>query len=172
MSKRFGRNQKRRMRAEIAALAERARTAEYDKWLESRRNVEARQAVNDTARVLGRFFPTLPWNTVELTHLNQLFDRHRAPKMSSLPEHFCPYEQPEELLMETVAVMECSPLLVEEVRGHFGEARCFRVLKAGRPIAALGLEDKTYRAMPRAMVARMIGEKLGEFIANRETLHG
>lgn len=72
MSKRFGRNQKRRMREQIQQAEKRADL--YQQWYRDLKMLSERdtQIVAETARVLGRHFMTLSPETQVVHHLDMM----------------------------------------------------------------------------------------------------
>lgn len=79
MSKRFGRNQRRKLRAELAHVLEREAKLSTSYWREqelmaklSRDNDELRETINLTERVLGKHFVTLPPKTVDISYAERL----------------------------------------------------------------------------------------------------
>lgn len=102
MSKRFGRQQKRKMRQRIAALEAKVQIVE----MIGARN---RQIVQDTAEVLGNFFMTLPTSCYEIKELDRLEYDWRMPVVAGIgqAETFCEVALP--ILQGGTAVDQLRP---------------------------------------------------------------
>ncbi len=72
MSKRFGRNQRRKLRAELAHVLEQEAKLSTLMAKLSRDNDELRETINLTERVLGKYFVTLPPKTVDISYAERL----------------------------------------------------------------------------------------------------
>ena len=118
MSKRFGRNQKRAMRADLSNA--RASLERKEKELAATRQSvrPMRDALDDVARVLGKHFIGLP--TVE-HYVNELQDRYRMPRAT--PADFLPLSDNHDMAMLVSIAMDYLEVgrmrsVVDELRGQ------------------------------------------------------
>ncbi|WP_428398262.1 hypothetical protein [Marinobacter salarius] len=160
MSKRFGRNQKRRMREEIAAVS--AERDSLREWLNQEIALGARnrQIVDETAQVLGRRFMTLEPEVVEVQALDQLAHGWRAHFMPKLQPYDMTNATPSyETMMEVLLPVLYGSVFADELGRHIH----IRFTYAGQDVGyAIGLNS--LRMLPPEAAARRISQEMGRFL--------
>lgn len=168
MSRRFGRNQKRKMRAEIAHVMEREAKLSEAYWREqdlmvrmSKDNEQLRETINLTEKVLGAYFATLPPKTLEVNEeidMPENYHRMDYPRMSltGLWDRSAPLEA--KLHFIDAAVMNGETWVDElkkqmhiSFRSPAGEVR-------------YGFSPNAFNNIPRERVVTYIAENMAEFL--------
>lgn len=160
MSKRFGRNQKRRMRQQIERLEKDLHN--HKCWLYQERQLAARnrEIVAETALVLGHQFMTLDPDVVVVRELDQLaygWRAHFTPEMrvcdtaESAPSY--------ETMMEVLLPVLYGSVFADELGKHIH----IRFTYAGQNVGyAIGLGS--LRMLPHDVAVRRISQEMGRFL--------
>lgn len=159
MSKRFGRNQKRALKARIAELE-----TDNERW-QHRYDVlqelgeRNRRIVNDTALVLGDHFLTLDPKTVELKHIDQLAYGWRVGvQKGPLPWSWNP-----ESHVSTDQFLEVAlPILHGSVIADQLQHRMhFRLTYNGHAVG-YAMDESAFQKAPRDLVIRNVSAAMAE----------
>lgn len=162
MSRRFGRNQKRRLIEQLESAEQRAALAEK-RYSEieflGRRN---RQIVEDTAVVLGRHFATLEPETVEVRYLKQLWHGWEvadAEELGSAAEINCVADRAAELVARTLPIIHG-----EQIGADLQKRVHFRVVYQGREVG-YAIDPRTLKLLRDP--AQVIAGEVAKFILER-----
>ncbi|WP_343577965.1 hypothetical protein [Pseudomonas sp.] len=162
MSKRFGRNQKRKMRSRIEALdtaiaMDRGLLAHQTRLLN-----EKDDALQMVARVLGDYFIGLPVHTQQV---DQLMERMRLPKRIPIRElMFQSNERIEHVVERAVHVLDCfaPEHMVDELR-NMQHIR----IRSVHGDAAYAISEMAMRNAPPEYMAQMIGREVAEYVVRK-----
>jgi hypothetical protein len=162
MSKRFGRNQKRRMREQIETLEKDLHN--HKCWLYQERQLAARnrEIVAETAHVLGRHFITLEPSDEVVQSLDALAGGWRA--FQYLPDRSYSIEQIEptsQTIMETVL-----PVLWGSMHAdHLSQFTHFRFTYAGKEVGYAITKEALGMLPPAWKAKRIAGEMTRQLIS-------
>lgn len=160
MSKRFGRNQKRKARQAIdQANAWIANKDETIKLLLRTNDIQSK-AIDDTVRVLGRRFFTLPPDEMDLDYR---LDRVRLPVMRELGPYMTARNS-DNIAKLSMALHEVEIMRPETVRDELRRAVHFNVRYAGGRWG-YAISDQAIRECPEDMLTQMISQELANYIA-------
>ncbi len=162
MSKRFGRNQRRKLREELAQA-----NKERHHWMhEYRKEREAgarnRETVEETARVLGSAFITLPPQCVEVEDVDRL-----AYGWRTCMDRAIPWVQPDQSTPSACEFVDAVlPVLLynstKRLDSLFSE-RHFRFTRGGR-VMGYGISDNALGMLSPKGAARRISEEVAAMI--------
>lgn len=166
MSKRFGRQQKRRMREEIERLEARAAWLERDLYHLREISRESRRAVELTASILGRYFVGLPVCPIESPSLSDLAGRiemdsgHRYVDPGAFVQDFSGVS-PTEL---TYAIQELTVIGMEAHLNRISGMMHARITFDDHPIG-YAIDKKALLSLPPKVACRMISEQVVPLLA-------
>jgi hypothetical protein len=173
MTKRFGRNQKRAMRAEQERL-----TNQVDHWKKEKRLADQlgqanRETLRDVSRILGQHFIGLPPVVRMVTHMQH---NYRIPEMQ-LPQLLerAPDPTQQEMVAELLHIIECQPM---KLRTQIDDIRRQIHFRLRTPDGELGyaLSDQAWAEMrnDRRVVeylAEMVASELAHHFRVKPTMH-
>ncbi|MCH9735533.1 MAG: hypothetical protein K0U78_13440 [Actinomycetia bacterium] len=164
MGKRFGRNQKRKMRELVQAVEYEAARWKRRHDEERARGARNQQIVEDTADVLGRYFITLEPQLREIQHVDQIANGWRVPVMRDVPmavganAQECP--QPQEFVVRTLPVLRGS-VLGDPLR----EQTHIRFTYAGK-VVGYSIPPMGLCAMPQAWAVKKIAGEMSRVLVD------
>lgn len=155
MSKRYGRNQKRKAAARIAELERKLKYSEQA----GHRN---RRIVEETAAVLGRHFITLEPDCVVVQNMDQVARGWRTVFMSDTPNYFYSSGGFDEaaFVERALPVIYCS-----DVARELQKEVHIRFKYNGRDFA-YGISEKALQMMPQMVAERRIANEMASFLVN------
>lgn len=171
MSRRFGRNQKRKMRAEMAHVLEREKKLNESYWREqdlmvklSRDNDQLRETINLTEQVLGEYFVTLPLKTVEDNHdLHQCMGHVMLPLPDRPSVMFNPDEDRSVFLMKKISAVRAAVMRGDAwVDDLTGKMHIRFLSPAGDVAYAFG--PKAFNHVPRERVISYLAKNMADFL--------
>jgi hypothetical protein len=162
MSKRFGRNQRRKMREQAENLS--AALVREQGLLRHQSGVIARQreALDDVAATLGNYFAGLPAKTIEVERLLREIRLPAPIPMAQLV--YRPSEEIEQVVRHAVHVLGCiaPEHVLDDLRG------CMHVrVRTRYGDAAYALSDMAARTAPREALIRQLSEELAIYIGRK-----
>lgn len=161
MSKRFGRNQKRRMREQIAQLRA-ERDINKDFYLQERaRGERNRRIVEETAQVLGRHFCTLDPDCVEVRDLNQLVHGWRVMDEPPLE---CYLDRDTELPTFATFTERVLPILYGSVQADQLRRHVHIEFTYHGKMAGYGIDLDTLKLMPPKVAAERMGREMARHL--------
>ena len=167
MSRRFGRNQKRAMRAQIAVLEQRVNDFQFHTQqlealmqIKNQKISELETVTERTAQVLGDHFATLPLKTQELTGIPNLF------KVSIFKPHLHRYAEINEAVLDALEYINMDThqtfVRIDELRGMV-HMRCRSI---GGDVA-YALSDQAYRKLSEAHLVDLISQQIAPEMAKQ-----
>ena len=160
MSKRFGRNQKRRMREQIAQMTA-ERDINKDFYLQERaRGERNRRIVEETAQVLGRHFCTLDPDCVEVRDLNQLVHGWRVMDEPPLECYLWDTELPTfATFTERVLPILYGSVQTDQLRRHVHMEFTYHGKMVG-----YGIDLDTLKLMPPKVAVERMGREMARHL--------
>lgn len=163
MGKRFGRNQKRRMRGQIQAAE-----ADAARWKRRHDEVSAlgwrnQQIVEETAQVLGRYFITLDPDIIEVRHVDQIANGWRVPVVQEVPfrsvdPRDCPIDEAQ--FLERVLPVLSGSIVQHDLRSE----RHVRFTYAGR-VVGYAISEGALLMMRHEDRVRRVAEEMARHLA-------
>ncbi|WP_417518770.1 hypothetical protein [Marinobacter sp.] len=158
MSKRFGRNQKRKLKEQARAAEAQCET--YRQWYEQSEMLGARnrRIVEATAEVLGNHFITLPPDELSISSLDLLQTGLRVSHQSSLP----PWDVNASLDRMQTFLERTLPALYGTV--HLNELQQhthFRLTYEGRPVGYT-IQQSSLALLPKDVVIERVATELAQ----------
>lgn len=170
MSRRFGRNQKRKMRAELAHVLEREEKLNKAYWREqalmsdlSKSNDVLRETINLTEKVLGQYFATLPPKTIDV---NEEFEMPRKHwDMTIPPRALSDYLDMSEPLKAKFDIIRAAVMRGEAwIDALLGQMHVRFVSPAGD--VAYVFTPNVFRNMPPEYAARALAKNMANYLIN------
>lgn len=163
MSKRFGRNQKRRMRQQIEQLEKDLHNHKCWMYQERQLNARNREIVAETAQVLGHYFMTLDPMEQEVRDLDALIHGWRVhfPGRLDCADAATGYEQQQQRarFMEVVLPVLYGSVFADKLGQHIH----IRFTYAGHDVGyAIRLES--LRMLPHDVAVRRISQEMARFL--------
>lgn len=160
MGKRYGRNQKRKAREQIAMLSHENKAASERITLLRNKDWANQEAVKDTIRVLGEYFCTLPEPVdIDVRHALDVINICNQGM-----ELGCDQGR------NAGAISEILSLPIMRIGIHVDELRratVARVFIRGSAIAELAISDRAIKIMPVDMLSKKIAKELADSIAEQ-----
>lgn len=168
MSKRFGRNQKRAMRAQIDSALRLSETQKTLKLEAMRQLVSTRDRIHDleraielTREVLGEFFVTLPPVTKELHQGVDVLDvPHSQPR-----DRYMPYQDCAELVGMAMRFEQLEAIR-HDIQKHFEDLRGMMHIRfrTGAGTMSYAFSPNSFKGMKRERVASIIAAGLRSYM--------
>ena len=160
MSRRFGRNQKRAMRAKMIELERAVELLKLEAEMVRSQLRNANVIIERTAQVLGDHFVTLPLKTQELTGIPNRF------KVSIFKPHLHRYAEINEAVLDALEYINMDThqtfVRIDELRGMV-HMRCRSI--GGD--AAYALSDQAYRKLSEAHLVDLISQQIAPEMAKQ-----
>ena len=160
MSKRFGRNQKRAMRAKMIELERAVELLKLEAEMVRSQLRNANAIIERTAQVLGDHFVTLPLKTQELTGIPNRF------KVSIFKPHLHRYAEINEAVLDALEYINMDThqtfVRIDELRGMV-HMRCRSI---GGDVA-YALSDQAYRKLSEAHLVDLISQQIAPEMAKQ-----
>lgn len=160
MSKRFGRNQKRAMRAKMIELERAVELLKLEAEMVRSQLRNANAIIERTAQVLGDHFVTLPLKTQELTGIPNRF------KVSIFKPHLHRYTEINEAVLDALEYINMDThqtfVRIDELRGMV-HMRCRSI---GGDVA-YALSDQAYRKLSEAHLVDLISQQIAPEMAKQ-----
>ena len=135
MSRRFGRQQKRKLLEQLTQAENKCARLEREAALIRHESYRNKEAVERTARVLGEYFFTLEPRTVELRELQRLGEYWRVETKPWVMDHLAP-----DFVLRSVGIIKALPVLkcrslLDELHGAIHYRFTFNGKEAGYAIS-------------------------------------
>ena len=160
MSKRFGRNQKRAMRAKMTELERAVELLKLEAEMVRSQLRNANAIIERTAQVLGDHFVTLPLKTQELTGIPNRF------RVSIFKPHLHRYAEINEAVLDALEYINMDThqtfVRIDELRGMV-HMRCRSI---GGDVA-YALSDQAYRKLSEAHLVDLISQQIAPEMAKQ-----
>lgn len=160
MSKRFGRNQKRAMRAKMIELERAVELLKLEAEMVRSQLRNANAIIERTAQVLGDHFVTLPLKTQELTGIPNRF------RVSIFKPHLHRYAEINEAVLDALEYINMDThqtfVRIDELRGMV-HMRCRSI---GGDVA-YALSDQAYRKLSEAHLVDLISQQIAPEMAKQ-----
>jgi hypothetical protein len=165
MSKRFGRNQKRKMKEQIEtanAIAGRESELRHELEMIGDRN---RRIVKDTARILGNYFISLEPSTKDVRYIHQLIEGIRIPKKQSISFDLT---KDFDTLQQAFFVEQVLPVIYGSThRDDLMDRIHYRIEYKGKKVG-YALDQKSMDIIPNDLLIDRIARTVAECFVERE----
>lgn len=160
MSKRFGRNQKRAMRAKMIELERAVELLKLEAEMVRSQLRNANAIIERTAQVLGDHFVTLPLKTQELTGIPNRF------KVSIFKPHLHRYAEINEAVLDALEYINMDThqtfVRIDELRGMV-----HMLCRSIGGDVAYALSDQAYRKLSEAHLVDLISQQIAPEMAKQ-----
>lgn len=155
MSKRFGRNQRRRMQAQIDTLKAEVLSQRRDLCAQERTVLEQNRAINLTREILGQYFAGLPPQVVETDEIRETFCLPKPIRSS---------------LQEEAAQLTADLVTLDTLRSHVELDELQQMMHVRfftrHGHVAYGHSYRAFHAMPVHETVRTLSEEMARMLAN------